>query len=665
MGLSLPRREEKSSYLQLLRNFSFSRFVTAIGFSSLGDWIGMIAILALVRRITDDEFAVAAMLLARFLPALVFGPVAGVLVDRWNRKAVMVACDVGRAALISTLPFLDSISRATSVDRIVLLLLISAALEMTMLMWQPAKDASLPGMLEPHQLTHANSLISLAAYGTFPLSGVMFSLLVPASRLLGRTFEFMQEFRLNEEHLAFYFDAFTFLVSAGITATLVIPRRPKVRQRLNLRRAWHEFIDGIRFIGTHPRIRPWIFGIGMIYAGVGTFLAIAVFYVSDVLGAGGAGTGLLVTAIGTGLGVGFVSVGVAARLVPRDVLFTGSVLGIALSLVVFASVSTLTAGLLVAVGLGLFAGLAYPSALTLLQESVDDEIRGRVLASGHSVIRLALVGSLALAPALAKLIGDGAWVVLGQHIDLRGTRVVLWGGAVLIAAAGLVTARAVVARWRGLAAGLEDGRRIAGGLFIVFEGGEGAGKSTQIARLASFLESRGRRVVVTREPGGTKIGERIRDLLLDPASAEMQSKTEALLYAADRAQHVEEVIVPSLEQGSVVISDRYLDSSLAYQGLARGLGVEEVSGLNRWGTAGLLPDLVFYLDYEPDKGLERSGVTDRIEMEDVSFHSRVREAYHLLAGRHAERFVVVEGSLPPDEIAESVRRRVEEVLESE
>lgn len=658
----LTERRSRGSYAALLRRGSFFRFFTGQGISSLGDWIALVAILTLVDRITDhNEFAVAAMLLARLLPALLFGPVAGVIVDRWNRKRVMVFCDLGRAALIATLPFIESVSRAVPVlNPVVLLFVVSAVLEMLTLLWQPAKDASVPGMVPSEQLGHANALVLFAAYGTLPISGAAFGLLVAASKWLGQNFEAFREFRVNQEHLAFFFDAFTFTLSALIIATLRIPRHTVSRRRLDLRAVWEEFVEGLRFIRRHPMIRPWVIGIGMIFVGIGAFLSIAIFHVTKVLGAGPAGFGLLVTTVGVGLGLGFAFAGTVSRFVARDVFFSFAVVGLGASLFGFASVSTLSTGAFVGVLLGLFAGFAYPSGMTLMQENVDDELRGRILASVHSVIRLALVGSLALAPALAKvidkLVGGARLVFLGQEVDLGGTRVAMWLGGLSILAAGAVTTRAVRARWLGLRMPLP-------GVFFVFEGGEGAGKSTQIERLAKFLESRGREVLVTREPGGTTVGRRIREILLDPLSAGMSARSEALLYAADRAQHVEEVIRPALERGKIVISDRYIDSSLAYQGLGRKLGIEAVLDLSSWATEGLLPDLVFLLDFDPRRGLERAGSGDRIEREGLAFHEAVREAYRLLSSRYPERFVVIDAAQSAEQLEAQVRRRVAPYLE--
>lgn len=658
IGLGLSRPGNRATYLQLLRQHRFfRRLFTAQGFSALGDWIGMIAILALVKRITDDEFAVAAMLFARFLPALLLGPFAGVFLDRWDRKRVMVFCDLARGGLIATLPFIDLLARRVAlVGPIALLFLISAILEMLTILWASAKDSSVPDMVSGSDLVRANSLMLLAAYGTFPLSGAAFGFLVPASKWLGKTFDFLHLLRLSEENLAFYFDTITFFVSATLTSKLVIRGQFRPKERLDFGRVKEEFVEGMRFVWKDERIRPWLIGIGMIFVGVGTLLASAVFYVTDVLGGTSAGFGLSITFVGTGLGLGFIFAHSVTRFVPRDIFFSISIFLMGGALIGFASVSTLTPALPMGFILGLFGGFAYPSGLTLMQENADQKVRGRVISTMHTMVRLALVGSLAGAPILARLVGDATWTIFGRTLDLRGLRVVMWVGGVSILAAAGVTARAVVARWRW-ATGPSPG------LFFAFEGGEGAGKSTQIERLARHLESRGRSVLVTREPGGTLIGGRIREILLDPSSGGLTPPAEALLYAADRAQHVAELIRPALEEGSVVISDRYLDSSLAYQGAARGLGEDQILDLNRWATGGLMPDLVFLLDLDPKQGLSRTGAPDRIEQEDLSFHYQVRGAYRDLVARFPDRFVLIDAARSPDFIAAEIERRVNPFLE--
>jgi dTMP kinase len=201
------------------------------------------------------------------------------------------------------------------------------------------------------------------------------------------------------------------------------------------------------------------------------------------------------------------------------------------------------------------------------------------------------------------------------------------------------------------------------GRLIAFEGVEGAGKSTQLELLRRALEGRGREVVVTREPGGTPAGERVRALLLDPG-VELHPRAEALLFAAARAELVERVIRPALERGAVVLCDRYLDSSLAYQGGARGLGRGPVEEVNRFATGGVLPDLVVLLDLDPAAGLaRRARDPDRIEGQDLGFHRRVREAFLDLAAADPGRFAVVAAAAPVAEIAARVQAAVLSLLE--
>jgi dTMP kinase len=201
------------------------------------------------------------------------------------------------------------------------------------------------------------------------------------------------------------------------------------------------------------------------------------------------------------------------------------------------------------------------------------------------------------------------------------------------------------------------------GRLIAFEGVEGAGKSTQLELLRQALEGRDREVVVTREPGGTAAGERVRALLLDP-EVELDPRAEALLFAAARAELVAEVIRPALERGAVVLSDRYLDSSLAYQGGARGLGRGPVEAVNRFATGGLLPDLVVLLDLDPADGLaRRARDPDRIEAQDIDFHRRVREAFRDLAAADPGRFAVIDATAPAPEVATRVQAAVLALLE--
>ena len=193
------------------------------------------------------------------------------------------------------------------------------------------------------------------------------------------------------------------------------------------------------------------------------------------------------------------------------------------------------------------------------------------------------------------------------------------------------------------------------GVFITFEGGDGSGKSTQIQSVRDWFESRGREVVVTREPGGTELGTEIRRLVQN-GPEDVDARTEALLYAADRAYHVATVIAPALERGAVVLGDRYIDSALAYQGAARSLGVDEIASLSAWATRGLYPSLTFLLDLPPEVGARRrTDAPDRMERESMDFHERVRHEYLRLADAEPDRFVVIDAVGTVDEVFSEIR----------
>jgi len=196
------------------------------------------------------------------------------------------------------------------------------------------------------------------------------------------------------------------------------------------------------------------------------------------------------------------------------------------------------------------------------------------------------------------------------------------------------------------------------GMFIVFEGIDGSGKTTQVKLLAERLSKEGREVVVTREPGGTRIGGQIRELLLNPANREITYRAEAMLYAADRAQHVGEKILPALKAGRIVICDRFTGSTLAYQGGGRGIDREFLNRLNQLAVSGVHPDMVFLLDVPPRVGLERladNGTSmDRLESEGILFYNRVRETYLALAANSGSLYRVLDGRMPPEDVHRAV-----------
>ena len=200
------------------------------------------------------------------------------------------------------------------------------------------------------------------------------------------------------------------------------------------------------------------------------------------------------------------------------------------------------------------------------------------------------------------------------------------------------------------------------GLFVCFEGGEGAGKSTQSRLLRDWLVERGETVLLTYEPGDTAVGKELRRIVLDPATGDLSDRTEALLYAADKAEHVDHVVLPALARGEVVITDRYVDSTLAYQGAGRTLDVGEVEAVARWATGDLRPHLTVVLDLAPEAGLGRFAGRDRIEAQSLEFHQRVRQGFLDLAAADPDHYVVLDARAPIDEIAGAIHERVEPFL---
>jgi len=208
------------------------------------------------------------------------------------------------------------------------------------------------------------------------------------------------------------------------------------------------------------------------------------------------------------------------------------------------------------------------------------------------------------------------------------------------------------------------------GLFITFEGGDGAGKSTQAELLGAWLGERGHEVVRTREPGGTRLGAEVRQLLLHGGEAigDVDPRAEALLYAADRAQHVAKVVRPALERGAIVVQDRYIDSSLAYQGAGRVLDLAEVRGISEWAAGGLWPDLTVLLDLDPDAAAARrrtrGGAADRLEAEAAEFHAAVRGGFLELAQEDPDRYLVLDAAQPADALNAAILARVAPLIRS-
>jgi dTMP kinase len=632
--------------MTLLRNGSFVRLFLAQAGSSLGDWIGVIAIAVYAQHL-GGAGGVGLVMAARVLPGFVVGPLAGVLADRWDRKRTMVVADVMRALLTFSLPF---------VPNMIYLLIASAVLESLTLVWGPARDAALPNFVSRAQLTYANSLSLIAIYGPWPLASLFYGLLSLLGGFLGDRVPALSGLTDQPEALALWINSLTFAFSAVMVSTLAIPSSTRVVGKLDFGEAKRDLVEGLTFVRDHKLVRPWLLGIAATFTAAGGVFSLGLSFGRQVLGTGDRGFAFIIGSFATGMILGLLASGLLARRVRKDVLFSSSVVLLGAGLVALASVGSLDAAVPIAGALGFFAGAGYSIGYSLLQETTEDELRGRTFSAAYTIIRIGTLVGLSLFPSAAALIGNHS---LGQY-PMPGTRITLWIAGLVVLGGGVQSISAI-RHGRAAALKVEPHPLPPEGRFVVFEGGEGTGKTTQMSALVEWLQGRGDDVMTTREPGGTAIGARIRAILLDPSAREMTARTEALLYAADRAQHAAEVIKPALHDGKIVVSDRFVDSSLAYQGLARGLGLEEIYELSSWATDGLVPDLVLFMNVDADLALARlERDRDRIEGEQDDFHERVAAAYIELADRFSERFVVLDASRPPEEIHRDVVAAVQE-----
>lgn len=408
--------------IRLFGSHSFFRLWLAQVVSSLGDWIGFVAVVSIAARIggSSPEAAVGLVLSARLVPGFFLAPAAGVLVDRWDRKRVMVLCDIGRGLVLATLPFVDTIPG---------LFLASLLLEVLTLLWSPAKEASVPNLVRHEFLANANSLSLVAAYGTFPVASAAFAFLAKVAEWLSR-YDALDALRVSQESVAIYMDVGTFFVSAVLIASLRLPSNGHGRRGrgFDFRQTFRELAEGWRFIGQNRVVRSVILGIATGLVGGGMVVPLGPVMSSRVFGAGSAGFGLLLTALGTGVALGIVGLSVVQRRVPHERLFLAAMVGAGVCILGGASMSSITPALAFVAVLGLCAGAVYILGFTILQTNVEDELRGRIFATLYTLIRFCLLSAFVIAPVLASL--------LDRWTPFEGARLTLWlGGSIILVAA--------------------------------------------------------------------------------------------------------------------------------------------------------------------------------------------------------------------------------------
>ncbi|MDP9798935.1 dTMP kinase [Catenuloplanes nepalensis] len=656
----------------VMRIRPFRRLWIVLGVASLGDWLGLLATAifasAQVTGSAAKGLVFGSTIAVRLLPALVLGPVAGVLADRFDRRLTMVVCDLFRFLLFLSIPL-----TALVVDNPGIIVTWAAIatflIEAITLIWIPAKEAAVPNLIPRARLEISNQLSLITTYGITP---VIAALSLSALDAIVRSGAVPQPPEWGgPAQLALYFNGFSRLALAAVVFFGIkeISGRGDRREQQD-QGMLRQFAEGWRYVGKTPMVRGLVLGILGAFGGGGIVIGTARFFTAS-LGAGDAAFYLLFGTLFIGLGAGIGLGPVIIRDLSRRRWFGMSIVLAAGSVMFLAFAIHLAMAILGALLVGAGAGMAFLAGTTLLGGEIGDDVRGRVFAVVNTGTRMILMIAIALSGVIVGAGGSRRVEIAGVSVSFSSTRALLLVAGAVGIVAGISAFRQMDDK-RGVPLladlwGSMRGRplsaaepRHAAGLFVVFEGGEGAGKSTQVKALAEALRGHGRAVVVTREPGATDIGAEIRNLVLHGSPP--SPRAEALLYAADRAHHVATVVRPALGRGEVVISDRYVDSSLAYQGAGRTLPVEEISWLSSWATGGLKPDLVVLLDVDPSVGLGRvSGRgegTDRLESEATAFHERVRYAFLDLAAADPRRYLVLDASRAPDELSGEIMERV-------
>ncbi|MGD0245070.1 MAG: dTMP kinase [Streptosporangiaceae bacterium] len=663
----------------------FRRLWVALSLSSLGDWLSIVALTALAPSLAGSgavakSSAVGGVWLATLLPALLVGPLAGALADRWDRRMTMIVGDVIRGLLFLSIPLFPNLTW---------IYVAKFLAGVTSQFWNPATSASVPNLVPKDKLERANQLSLLTTYGTAPLAAGVFSVLALVSEGVSRVTPL---FHTSNVDLALYFNAASYGISA-LTVYFIreIPKR-SAEDKISVPSTAKSIWEGWRFIRQTPAVRGLVVGMVGSFAAAGVVVGLGYSYITATLHGGSAGWGLVFAAIFIGMALGM---GLGTKLLgdfSRRRLFGVSITAASVSLALIGLIPVLGVVVLFVVLLGALSGIAYSTGFTLVGLEVDDSTRGRVFAFFQSSIQVILLAVIAVVPfisaGLTKLIaglnGTGNVKIGNVTYASAGQNAVILLAAAVAFLFGVRAYRQMDDRkgvplredlWAAIRneplPALIDAPNLNGtvpagpppGLLVAFEGGEGSGKTTQARLVAIWLRELGYDVVTTHEPGATKIGMRLRALLLDTAHTGMSPKAEALMYAADRAEHVDSVITPALDRGAVVITDRYVDSTLAYQGYGRDLPLDEIARFNWWATGGRTPDLTIVLDMDPMAGLSRRARSaDRLEAEPTEFHLRVRAGFLDLARRAPGRYLVLDAEQAPDQITRQIQDRIRQLL---
>ncbi|MEU3573550.1 dTMP kinase, partial [Kitasatospora sp. NPDC036755] len=696
----------------LLRTRAYRRLWTTQLIGGTADRLGLLVLLALTVIAAAQggqfgglprslAFALAAVLAVRVLATglvgvALLGPVHQLVAGRLDRRWTLFGADVLRVLLLGVAPWwsvwLGSAAKPSGAATYVLLasVFVTGAAERV---WGITKAAAVPGLLpsaDPHapaaerrpaaaNLESVRGIDRFTGWVTVPLGAaglVVLTLLNNIGAALGSDW-----LRAHQLTFAALGAAGLFAASAVRGYLQQLPGGPvsvAPVSPLQGLRAPTDAAPGPALSKGRTGSAPYFtFAVAAGYAAMAGVAALALLTAAEHR-AGPIGYGLVVLAAAGTPALGARLTRATLPSLSRRRLLALALLTQGVALILAGLVLDFVLVLLLTVLAGLAAGIVVSAGRTLLAQEVEEARLPKVTEHLFAVLRAVVAAALVVVPLIAAAYGDVEYgtVEPGSFTFIHG------GAALAVATAGLLTlvlAAVVLLRTddrRGTAPFVRDlvdsvrgpvgpvpHRGTGTGFFIALEGGDGAGKSTQAQALAEWIRGKGHEVVLTREPGGSPVGQRLRGLVLDVGNTGLSHRAEALIYAADRAEHVENVIRPALARGAVVITDRYMDSSIAYQGAGRDLAATEVARISRWATGGLLPDLTVVLDVDPTRARERfTEALDRLESEPTEFHQRVRAGFLALAAADPARYLVVDGSQAPGFVTTAIRHRLDREL---
>ncbi|MFJ2059551.1 dTMP kinase [Streptomyces sp. NPDC087908] len=684
----------------LLRHQPLRRLWSAQLVGSTGDALALLVLVLLgfQAAVAEDAFggdyrgaafAVAAVVGARLLASVLFGAVLlgpltaltgpkGTLDRRWT----MIGADGVRIALLVIAPLWIDWTPGSALWYLLGTVFVTGAAER---LWTISREGAAPALLPappieggavrplPDHLGALRRLSQRTGFLAVPAAAVVLLVATLIGNLLGAGIDW---FSLHQAALASYVAAGLFAASVTVLYAMALPggETPRPRSPLEgLRRPTDKGAEGGVEKGRTGALSLLVLTCATVAGAITAAASVAVLHADD-LGGGPVTYALLVLALSGGTAVGIRTAGSVLPVLSRRRLLALVTAVTGVALIAMGLVPDTATVLFLAVLAGYAAGVAANTGHTLVDQETEEPRRARTTEHLQATARVGMaVGALA-APLLAAAIGphrlasdSGSFVF--DHGGAAFTLALV--GALLLPVAALVLAKTDDRAGVPLRRDLRDALRGSDpaqapsptGFFIALEGGDGAGKSTQVQALADWIRAKGHEVVVTREPGATPIGKRLRSILLDVSSAGLSNRAEALLYAADRAEHVDSLVRPALERGAIVLSDRYIDSSVAYQGAGRDLSPTEIARISRWATDGLVPHLTVVLDVSPETARERfTEAPDRLESEPPEFHARVRAGFLALAAADPGRYLVVDAGQEPEAVTTVVRHRLDRML---